>query len=265
MRISDFLLSLIATFGSLFVVSAIFPVRWPDRAKTVFRVIVGVGFFFLVGGYWLTTGEKFDETLYRVVLCRLHLFDRCISNPQPASAAGEADLEAERRRQREREQLAEDAHRLEMEAERRRQQDQRQRQRLAEEERSRELDAERRRQELREIEKRSLRFGATAVGRVAVNRSLRATTAADQSSASEAESKALAQCNEVASDCKVIARFSGRGKCVFVAGGTTETREFGGVRRRSGATSALDETEVLQKCRSVYQTCSIFHSKCNSS
>jgi flagellar biosynthesis GTPase FlhF len=34
-------------------------------------------FFFLIGAYWLATGEKFDETAYRFVLCRLYSFERC--------------------------------------------------------------------------------------------------------------------------------------------------------------------------------------------
>jgi hypothetical protein len=31
-------------------------------------------FFLLIGAYWLTTGEKFDETAYRLILCQIYNF-----------------------------------------------------------------------------------------------------------------------------------------------------------------------------------------------
>jgi pyrimidine deaminase RibD-like protein len=111
---------------------------------------------------------------------------------------------------------------------------------------------------------RSRRFGATAVGRVEATKGFHAATFVDQQSTAHAESQAITRCNQEASDCKVVARFSGPGKCVFVAGGTTVTREPGGVRRRTGVKTAGTEAEALQTCRSDFQECRVFHTRCNS-
>jgi hypothetical protein len=111
---------------------------------------------------------------------------------------------------------------------------------------------------------RSRRFGATAVGRVEATKGFGAATFTDQQSTADAESRALAKCNQEATDCKVVARFSGSGKCVFVAGGTTVICEPGGVRRRTGVKTAGTEAEALQKCQSDFQECRIFHTRCNS-
>lgn len=331
MRISEYLIWFGATVVGLIFVTAPVSSRWPFRTRVAFRMMVAAGLFVAIGVYWLTTGEKPDETAYRIVLCRVvpHS-ERCLpfvggdrGNPAATSSqregehaeqarrreqeaerggqeererqrvldeARQREFEAERRRleERQRQRLAEEAREREVEEERRRQVE-RERQRLIEEARQRELEAERRRQQERErkrladeaseralederrrleqleAERRSRRFAATAVGRVEETRSLRAITLADRSSQTEAETEALAQCNRIASNCKIIARFSGPGKCVYVAGGTTTIRVFGGVRRRTGATSAFSEGEVLQKCRSVYESCSVFHRRCNGS
>jgi hypothetical protein len=331
MRISEYLIWFAAAVVGLIFVTAPVPSRWPFKIRIAFRMTVAAGLFVAVGIYWLTTGEKLDETAYRIVLCRIvPQSERCLSaaadnrgNPAATSAkregehaedARQRELEAERRRheererervldearrrefeaerrrleERERQRLVEEARERDVEEERRRQADrerqrlieearqrdleaerrrleERERQRLADEARERALEDERRRQEQMEAERRSRRFAATAVGRVDVTRSLRAVTLLDRSSPTEAETEALAQCNRVASECKIIARFSGPGKCVYVAGGTTTIREFRGVRRRTGATSAFGEAEVLEKCRGVYQSCSVFHRRCNSS
>jgi hypothetical protein len=111
---------------------------------------------------------------------------------------------------------------------------------------------------------RSRRFGATAVGRVEATKSFRAVTFIDQQSTAQAESQAMTRCNQEASDCKVVARFSGSGKCVFVAGGTTVIREPGRVGHRTGVKTAGTEAEALQNCRSDFQECRVFHTRCNS-
>ncbi|MFH1346501.1 MAG: hypothetical protein ABIL01_35710 [Pseudomonadota bacterium] len=79
MRLSEYLPWLAATFVSLIFVSAILPAKWPEKAKVAFRLFVALLFFFGIGFYWLATGEKFDETVYRIVLCRFHSFERCSS------------------------------------------------------------------------------------------------------------------------------------------------------------------------------------------
>lgn len=317
MHISEFLPWLLATFSTLIFVSALMPAHWSAKVKASFRLFVAILSFVAIGGYWLTTGEKFDETAYRLVLCKIHNFNRCnlseLKRGEPSApsqdvqSGGQSRVEeiaAERRRQDERERLAEEVHRREMEAERRRQQErERQRQdenrrrdlesqRRREEERERERQteqerqkaeelesrrlnelarkqlleqAERRRREQEETERRSRRFGATAVGKLQGTRSMRAVTFVDQASIEDAETRALTACGQMAIDCKVIAKFGGPGKCVYVAGGSSQIHEFGRVRRRTGATSAFTQSEALQKRSSVYQTCSVFHVRCNSS
>ena len=331
MRISEYFLWLLVTFGSLFIVSAVLPEKWSAKAKTVFRITVTVSFFFLVGVYWLATGERPDETAYRFVLCKIYQFERC-NHPESLDAKGgnrrqiekdvqptaaeiqdreenaerrrrdelerqrtadearkraaeaerqfqsererqrlidearERAAEAERRLQeeRERQRLVDEARARTAEAERRRLQEERERQLRVEEERQRELEAERQRQVERERELRSRRYGATAVGRNDATGGLRAISYVNGASTSEVESRALAECNRVALDCKIVARFSGPGKCVYVAGGTTITREVGRTRRQVGARVAGTEGEAFQKCRSDFASCSIFHSRCNS-
>ena len=106
-------------------------------------------------------------------------------------------------------------------------------------------------------------YGATAVGRYEPTRGLHAVSYVNQLSMRDATSKALAQCNRVASNCRIIARFSGRGRCVFVAGGGTTIREFNRIRHRVGARAAGIESEAMQKCYSVFQRCRVFHRRCN--
>jgi len=79
MRLGEYLLWGIATITTLLFVTAVVPKRWSDRTKVVFRIAVAAAFFFLIGIYWLATGEKFDETAYRIVLCRIYYFERCSS------------------------------------------------------------------------------------------------------------------------------------------------------------------------------------------
>jgi len=352
MRFSEYLLWFLVTFASLFFVSAVLPRSWPEQLRTIFRIVVAVAFFFLVGAYWLTTGEKLDESAYRLVLCQMYNFERCkppsdvaaeeerrrqveaqrqqsaaearereaekerrrqteLERQKAADEAREREVEAERRRQSEveRQRLAAEAREREAEAERRRQAEaerqrlvaearereaeaerrrraEAERQRLAVEARERETEAERRRQaeaerqrlaaEAREreaeaerrrqieLERLSRRHAATAVGRDEATKRFYATTFFNQSSISEAESQALTRCNQFATDCKVIARFSGAGKCVFVAHGRTISHEPGRIRHRTGVRSAASDWEVLQKCRFDFDECNVFHTRCNS-
>jgi hypothetical protein len=89
MRIGEYLPWLIATISTLFFVTAVAPKHWSERSKTVLRIAIAAIFFVLIGAYWLSTGEKFDETAYRFVLCRLYQFERC-SGP-PADVAAKSD------------------------------------------------------------------------------------------------------------------------------------------------------------------------------
>jgi hypothetical protein len=93
---SEYLVWTGLTFAALFFVSVVLPEKWPHKVKAIFRVVISIGFFFVIGAYWLTTGEKFDETAFRWVLCRIHQFERCVTTqtqalPQmtPATAADE--------------------------------------------------------------------------------------------------------------------------------------------------------------------------------
>lgn len=79
MRVSEYLPWIVATFVSLIFVSAVLPTGWPEKTKRAFRLFVALLFFFVIGLYWLATGEKFDETVYRIVLCNFHSFERCSS------------------------------------------------------------------------------------------------------------------------------------------------------------------------------------------
>jgi hypothetical protein len=357
MRFSDYAVWFLGTFLTLFFVTARLPQNLPEKIRAVFSLIVAVIFFFLIGVYWLATGEKFDETAYRVILCPIYTFERCITDgrerhldaerrqaeaerQRSAAEARERETETERRRLAEaerqrlaREQEAEaerrrqaEAERLrlaaearereaeterrrsaeaerqrlarerELEAERRRQAEQ-ERQRLAAEARERETEIERRRlaeaerqrqareQEVEaerrrqaEAERQRLegeaerqrqlelmrRHAATAVGKREATRGFYAVTFTNQPSASDAESRALSQCAQTATECKIVARFSGPGRCVFIAAGSTITREPGRTRHQTGVRSAPTEWEVLQKCRSAYETCNVFHTRCNS-
>jgi hypothetical protein len=88
-----------------------------------------------------------------------------------------------------------------------------------------------------------------------------AATFYNQQSIVEAESKALGQCNSQWSECKIGARFWGPGKCVFVAYGSS--LQFG--RRRSGVRLGPTEAEAMDKCRTAFQSCHVFHTRCNPS
>lgn len=77
MRLGEYLPWIIATATTLLFVTAVLPEGWSERRKKAFKIAIGVTFFLLVGVYWLVTGEKFDETAYRLVLCRIYEFERC--------------------------------------------------------------------------------------------------------------------------------------------------------------------------------------------
>ena len=80
MRISEYLPWVLVTFASLIFVSPIFSKEWSERTIAIFRISVAIVFFFLIGAYWLLTGEKFDETAYKLILCRVYSFERCASS-----------------------------------------------------------------------------------------------------------------------------------------------------------------------------------------
>lgn len=135
----------------------------------------------------------------------------------------------------------------------------------ADEARQRAIAVERELQAEREREMRSRRFAATAVGRNPATRGLVAVTFVDQDSIDAAVSKALMMCNQRASDCRLAARFSGPGRCVFVAGGRTVMRLPGRARQHYGVRVGPSEMEALQRCQAAFQECRIFHTRCNGS
>jgi flagellar biosynthesis GTPase FlhF len=63
----------------------VLPGGWPEHRKKVFKIAIAIGFFIVIGVYWLITGEKFDETAYRLVLCKVYQFERCLSVEREAS------------------------------------------------------------------------------------------------------------------------------------------------------------------------------------
>lgn len=73
------------------MVTALFPDHWSVRVKHAFRIVVGAVLFIAIGVYWLSTGEKFDETAYRWVICRFHAFDRCHGDAPPQTTTAHED------------------------------------------------------------------------------------------------------------------------------------------------------------------------------
>jgi hypothetical protein len=278
MRIAEYTQWVIITFFSLLIVRALYPKNWPPAEKVIFSVIVAIVFFFLIGAFWLTTGKKFDEVVYEAVLCPLHAFARCepltaeeeerrrLQEEQRRKAEAER-REAERKREAERQEARREQERQEQaqrerEAERRREAE---RQEQARRDRERQEQAQRQQEERRQEEerRRSLRFAATAMGHQ--EHRWYAVTVRDQQSYAEAESRAMTRCNQEVQECRIVARFSGPGRCAYVAGGNVVTQQYGRVNRRSGARVGPTEGEAIQKCSLAFQNCRIFHSGCNSS
>jgi hypothetical protein len=77
MRATDFLPYVALTAAAVFFVQAIVSSSWPERIKRGFRASMAALFFFAIGIYWLATGEKPDETLYRFALCPFVQLDGC--------------------------------------------------------------------------------------------------------------------------------------------------------------------------------------------
>lgn len=131
--------------------------------------------------------------------------------------------------------------------------------RSREAERQRELAETQARARAAEAARLRIPYAATAVGRVVSTRGLYAFTAKGQGGYSQAEGAALEGCAVRATNCSIGARFSGVGRCVYVAGGTTTYA--GGMR--NGWKSAATAAEALDKCRAEFRSCEIFHSSCN--
>jgi len=250
MRISEYMWALLMALGGLLFVRAVLPSSFPKRVRTIFSIVVAVLFFPAMGAYWLTTGEKPDEFVYRMVLCPIYDFPRCTSHADPAAeqvgrrqveggppavaaVKRPQESEAERRRQEKREREANVA-------------------RQREEARQREAEAQR----LRKSELRSIPYGATAIGWSGA-RGWSAHTSPDHPRMADAESNALAICNQKATRCKIGARFVGAGTCAFVAHGWSTNGE-------EGWTTAGSEAEALQICLSEWPECNVFSGVCNS-
>jgi|GEM_PF-5262542 len=79
MRLGEYLPWIIATAATLLFVTVVLPDRWSTRRKNAFKFVIAGIFFLFIGAYWLTTGEKLDETAYRFVLCKIYNFEKCVS------------------------------------------------------------------------------------------------------------------------------------------------------------------------------------------
>lgn len=80
MRLADFLPYVALTAASMFFVQAVVSRAWTDSVRHAFRAVMAVLFFCSIGMYWLATGEKPDETVYRFVICPFVQFERCRSD-----------------------------------------------------------------------------------------------------------------------------------------------------------------------------------------
>jgi hypothetical protein len=89
MRIGEYLPWIIATFSTLIFVTTVSPKHWSENTKRAFSVAIAGAFFFLIGAYWLTTGEKLDESAYRLILCKLYPFERCSSVSSEVAPKGD--------------------------------------------------------------------------------------------------------------------------------------------------------------------------------
>jgi hypothetical protein len=97
MRFFEYLPWLVATLAGVVFVTAVTPSDWSSGKRNVFQLFVALSFFFAIGSYWLTTGEKFDETAYRLVLCPIFNLQRCTSSPTIHATPSESNPELLRR------------------------------------------------------------------------------------------------------------------------------------------------------------------------
>lgn len=91
MRPLEFLPYVAFTAAGLFFVQAVVNPNWNERTKRMFRAITGAFFFACIGIYWLRTGEKPDETVYRLTICPFMPLEGC--RPKPGLAARPPQLE----------------------------------------------------------------------------------------------------------------------------------------------------------------------------
>lgn len=81
---------ILATAVAIVVVNAIAPDRWPRAKRIVYTVVVGLIFSLAIGWYWLTTGDKPDETLFKIAMCPF--FPTAEKCKQPGNETAAADL-----------------------------------------------------------------------------------------------------------------------------------------------------------------------------
>ncbi len=111
MRIWEFVPYILATSAAILFVNAIAGDHWPKFKRAVYKVVAGLLLSSVIGFYWLTTGDKPDETLFKLAMCPfVPAAEKCkpsFSNSEPASnrqaeeAAATRAAEAERVRQQE--------------------------------------------------------------------------------------------------------------------------------------------------------------------
>ena len=184
MRISEIMPWFVVALATLFVVSEALRLGWPERVKTVFRVVVPLSVLLLVGSYWLTPAKTRDDVARDLRPCRVH-DQRCAVDagvsaegvrgpsaepsrqpdiapgqdepvaPRTEEDAGKRAAELERRREQDRQIAAEDEARRQVELGRRREEE-RERQWRADEMRRLDADVDRRRQEDRRQQDREL-------------------------------------------------------------------------------------------------------------
>jgi hypothetical protein len=83
MRPFDFLPYVAVTVAGLFIVQAAVSHTWKEGVKRGFQAVMAVLFFVCIGSYWLATGEKPDETAYRLIICPFLALDRCSNEKSP--------------------------------------------------------------------------------------------------------------------------------------------------------------------------------------
>ena len=69
MRVFDILPYIVATVGAIIFVNAIASESWSKSRVAAYKVVAGLFLTAALGLFWLSTGEKPDELMFKYVLC----------------------------------------------------------------------------------------------------------------------------------------------------------------------------------------------------
>lgn len=260
---------IITTVLSLVTVKLLYRKRWTRSEKMIFSGVACLVFFFLIGAFWFSTEKKLDEIVYEAMLCPFFSLSRCELSLDEREGEEQARLGRERKEPARLEQARLEQARLErarLEREReerakleqaRLERERKERAKLEREERAR-LARER-----EEAQRRSKRFAAMAVGNA--GRRLFAVTARDMPSYADAEAKAMSRCNQEVSNCRIATTFSGAGKCGYAATAIVGVQPlFSQPDISAVVRTGPTATEAIERCKTVFRNCYIFHTSCNS-